>query len=60
MTFQKMEKGSFFCDKTSQPNVNNFFLLEVVSSMVAQLSNYNRTNDLAGWPACCVCVAIDF
>ena len=35
MTFQKMEKGSFFCDKTSQSNVNNFFLLEVGSSKIA-------------------------
>ena len=25
---------SFFCDKTSQSNVNNFFLLEVGSSMI--------------------------
>ena len=25
MTFQKMEKGSFFCDNTRQLNVNNFF-----------------------------------
>ena len=41
MTFQKMEKGSFICDKTSQSNVNNFFLLEVGSLNIALFKAVN-------------------
>ena len=32
---RKNGKWVDFCDKTSQSNVNNFFLLEVGSSMIA-------------------------